>query len=137
MQTSKFKLAVVSPLVVLALAIVVAGCAWVPWIGDLPRSTPGPFGTPGVQMISRDEAIAIARKNADQMSAEGVLQAEIGTWASLRDDGKFGEVPPVPSSDLVWRVTLGYDHGPLDAAGEVLILDATDGRLVWHSFWIA
>ena len=72
------------------------------------------------------------------MSDEDVLEAEIGTWASLRDDGDFGNVPPVPAaSDLVWRVTLGYDDGPLDAAGEVLILDATDGRLVWHSFWIA
>ena len=32
---------------------------------------------------------------------------------------------------------LGCNDGPLDAAGEVLILDATDGRVVWHSFWIA
>jgi hypothetical protein len=110
----------------------------VPWIGEVPRSTPGPFGTPGVQTITREQAIANARTNADQMSDEGVLEAELGTWASLRDDGDFGDVPPLPeASDLVWRITLGYNDGPLDAAGEVLILDATDGRLVWHSFWIA
>jgi hypothetical protein len=126
----------------LAVALLVAGCALVPWIGELPRSSPGPSGTPGVPpsptAITRDEAIEIARAHAEQFPTGDVLEAQLGTFAELGGDGAFGNIPPVPApNEPVWRVTLGYDHGPLDAAGEVFVILASDGRLVQQYSWIA
>jgi hypothetical protein len=126
----------------LAVVLLVAGCALVPWIGDLPRSSPGPFGTPGTSpsptAITRDEAIEIARAHAEQFADGDVLEAQLGTFADLGSDGDFGNAPPVPApNEPVWRVTLGYDHGPLNAAGEVFVILASDGRLVQQYSWIA
>ena len=136
MHTSKSRLPVAFPLVAFALALLVSGCALVPWLGGFPGSSPGPFGTPGVPPIGRDEAVAIARQNATQFPDGDVLAAELGTWHELGYEGTTESPPPAPD-DLVWRINLGYDHGPLNAAGEILLIDASDGRVLEHTSWIS
>jgi hypothetical protein len=98
----------------------------------------GPDATPSpVTPIDRDRAIAIARAARRDAASEGVLRAQLGTFAELADP--YAEVnPPIPGPKaVVWRVTLGWQQDPITGQGVDVLVDATTGRVLQIVDWIS
>jgi hypothetical protein len=89
-------------------------------------------------VISRNEAIAIARQAAVRSGSDDVLQADFGRYADLEDVYAAALVSPSPAPNrLVWRITLGTNHGPLEGQGAVVVVDSHDGRVLQIWEWVS
>ena len=108
------------------LAIVVAGCSMLP-----------PFLRPA---ITRDEAIAIARRASEGNVHEGepVLDArrltykEVGSELSPVVEG----ARPAPD-DCVWFVNIGSEPAPMMAGGVFVTIDCDTGAVVHVTDWMS
>lgn len=88
-------------------------------------------------VMSREQAIAAAKAAEPDWANEGVLGAKLGTWAQFSDSFGPIEGPPPDPDELVWMVNLGWQHGPLNGQGVMVILDARDGRVLSRGSWIS
>jgi len=113
------------PVVLVAIAIALTGCAFVD--GLLP---PRP-------VISRDEAIAAAKRAEPDWADQQVLAAKLGTWADFAEPHGSIEGRRPDATDPVWVVNLGWQLGPLNGQGVTLVLDARDGHVIQRSHWIS
>jgi hypothetical protein len=60
-----------------------------------------------------------SRSDRGRLAVIPTSAAELGTWAELKQEGDVIGLEPAPT-DPVWHINLGYDQGPLSAAGETL-----------------
>ncbi len=87
--------------------------------------------------IDASRAVAIARDAQPRYAAEQVLRAELGTFASLGDP-HAAVTPPAPDpAAAVWRITLGWQLGPLTGQGVDVVVDASSGRVLQVVEWIS
>ncbi len=108
----------------LAVVVVVAGCSFVDDLWPRP-------------VMTRDQAIAAARAAEPGWADEDVQAAQLGTWKELQEVGAPIEGPPPAPTDEVWLVNLGWQLGPMNGQGVLLILDARDGHVIQRAEWIS
>jgi hypothetical protein len=88
--------------------------------------------------MTKDQAIAAARRALPRWADGNVLEAMTGLFADLGDPYAKVRISPAPTPDqLVWKVNLGIVIGPLNASGTYAILDAFDGRVIQEIDWIS
>ncbi len=112
-------------LLVVAIAIAVAGCSMVEEL------------LPQPPVMSREQAIAAAKAAEPDWADEQVLDARLGTWAELREQSGPVEGPQPEPDDAMWIVNLGWQLGPLNGQGVLLVLDARSGRVIQRLEWIS
>jgi len=132
----------------LVAVMVLAGCSptVLPRPATQPPSSPSPVPTIGSSpspasshvAITKDRAIAIARRAATRWATASVLQADKGPFGELGFSRAPVLVLPAPSPEhLVWLINLGVVRGPLNADGTDVIIDATDGSVLQLVDWIS
>ena len=101
-----------------------------------PTVTPSPSASAAVG-LTRDEAVALARKAAGRFANDDVLEARVGTWGEL-DRWTPPSAPPTPAPDTrIWIVNIGYNPGPLMGQGTIVVLDYFDGHVLNATEWIS
>lgn len=119
------------------LVVLLAGCSTIgrdptPATTSVPTATASP-----ATGLTRDEAIALARKATTRFANEGVLDAQVSTWGEL-DRWTPPDAPPTPAPGTrIWVVNLGYQSGPLMGQGVIVALDYFDGRVLNATEWIS
>lgn len=128
----------------LAVSIaLIAGCSTAPTPTPAGSATPEATATATATAtaspaaLTRDEAVALARKATTRFANEDVLEARLGTWGVV-DLPTPPDAPPTPAPETrVWIVNLGYRIRPLDGQGVIVVLDAVDGRVLNATDWIS
>jgi hypothetical protein len=102
-----------------------------------PSTSPAVTAPPSPKTLTRDEAVAICRRLADNFGAADVLRSRFGTFRELTvaDVSISADAPP-DAQQPVWLIMLGMDYGPAAAQGETFIVDAVDGHVIQHYHWI-
>ena len=78
------------------------------------------------------------REALPRRAANSVLKAELGPFSELGDPEAPVRHSPAPGLDrLVWRINLGTVHGPLNADGTYVVIDAVDGTVLQMVDWIS
>jgi len=88
-------------------------------------------------LITRERATAIARAARPAYAHDKVFAAQLGTFAELGDAYAQTAAPTPAPSALVWLVKIGWQDGPLDGQGALVLIDAVDGHVVQSSDWIS
>ncbi len=105
---------------------------------SLAATPPPPEPTPTPRTpIDREQATAIASAARPDYAKERVLDVRLGAFAQLGVMGPAVKGPVPAPDDQVWLVSLGCILGPLDGQGVLVIIDATDGRVILAVDWIS
>jgi hypothetical protein len=112
-------------LLVMALIVSLAGCAIVDEL------------LPPRPVMTREQAIAAAQLAEPTWADDTVIAAELGVWKDLTMQGAPVEGPQPDPVDAVWLVNLGWQIGPMNGQGVILVLDARDGHVIQRGRWIS
>ena len=95
-------------------------------------------GTPAPSpLISRERATAIARAARPAYAKDQVFAAQLGTFADLGNAHAETASPTPAPTALVWLVNIGWQLGPLNGQGAIVLIDAQDGRVIQAFEWIS